>query len=1354
MEMRAYFRGRFVPVLVGLAVLLAVVRADAATTANNQSASAAQGDVRRALPTLSCSMGTGYKCTIVKLPDHGILEYQDASGVWRTFVAGTAVSYENKGFQCYYTPAAGYTGSDSFTWKVTDLVPSDSNVATYSLAIGANSAPVANSSSVSTVQDPPFRVSARLSYTDPDAGQPFAFTLLSGPAHGRLEWYDQNTATYKSVVANAPVCSPLKPYDSSGWYYIPAAGYSGTDAFTWKMSDGITQSGTATVSITVIANHVPVACDQKAVVIRNDTNNIRAFFSDVDSNQSYTASVVTQPAHGNVTVQGTTLRYVSSGTYTGTDSFTWKMNDGIADSGTATCRLLVRDVGNRGGLTVLIVVRDTLLPEISTEINRLKTDIQNDGYTAKTVTFNGSTAKGLWDFLKAEYDTAGQFMSGAILVGNLPFYIAPGGGASQKQDWIFWNMQKYSMAAGDLTDARHIWVSRFFALDQAGGQMMAGSEVTLIRRALQANHDYRTGASRLPLAAWMYDSIGGRESVVSRYLDLFPEARVAPGVLAAFKAGGMLLDETSHGNTGGTYYDNNVTEYTLHDGGAQVRFALCSSCYAGQFGGVVNNQIYTRGGGNIFSVAGTCIEVEGTFSLVDKAFPDATPFRARLAAGEAWGDCLASRGVLHTGILNDYSSSAAFHGDLSVKAKVAPANQMPVISGVTADRSSGIAPFTVTLTTSASDADGTIANYEWFLNGYDYGRKEPQYTGSSNSRTVSFALAHRYPVRVQAIDNYRAWVAASTEVVVAADSTKPIRVRCGKNFTYYTYGWDYTNAAGDVWLHDQAFTSGTWGYSGGNEGYVNAAVSNTVDDALFQYFRSGSTFTYRVPVTNGTYWLNLHLADMQSSGSGQRIADIDVEGVTQMAGLDVFAQLGGKAAGLVALCAAVTDGELTFTVKKNAASPNDVFLNSFEIMPYSGGNRPPVAQSQSVSTMQNTGKSITLVAMDADGDAMTYSVVTPPAHGTLSGTAPALTYTPVSGFAGADSFVFRANDGRIDGNGAVVSIDVKGLMAHWKLDETSGTSVSDASGNGYAGTLQGAAAWTTGGRVGGALQLSTTNDMFLNSAKAVPLGAEWTIGCWFTAPLPSTGNWHTMTRASASAGDHHIILDSSLNLGMYDNTTAGLFRSSGYNMSGLAAGWHHLAAVGSGTTTRFYVDGVLAGTSDRKGEGDIYAVGNYQGKNQRFTEKIDDIRVYNYALGVPEIAALANPGTNQNVDAYGIPDAWKIQYFGSAGATNAGAMDDADGDGMCNLAEYVAGTSPANATEVLRVQGSAYQGGTFGLSFGTVTGRLYSVKYCDDLQAGSWGLLVDNVAATNNTVQVTDTNKQMRRFYKVGVKLP
>jgi hypothetical protein len=90
------------------------------------------------------------------------------------------------------------------------------------------------------------------------------------------------------------------------------------------------------------------------------------------------------------------------------------------------------------------------------------------------------------------------------------------------------------------------------------------------------------------------------------------------------------------------------------------------------------------------------------------------------------------------------------------------------------------------------------------------------------------------------------------------------------------------------------------------------------------------------------------------------------------------------------------------------------------------GNSPPVANNQVVTTNKNTAKAITLTASDPNNDPLTYSIVTQPSHGTITGgTGAGRTYTPNTGYVGPDSFTFKANDGTVDSNTATVSITVE-----------------------------------------------------------------------------------------------------------------------------------------------------------------------------------------------------------------------------------------------------------------------------------------------------------------------------------------
>ena len=87
-------------------------------------------------------------------------------------------------------------------------------------------------------------------------------------------------------------------------------------------------------------------------------------------------------------------------------------------------------------------------------------------------------------------------------------------------------------------------------------------------------------------------------------------------------------------------------------------------------------------------------------------------------------------------------------------------------------------------------------------------------------------------------------------------------------------------------------------------------------------------------------------------------------------------------------------------------------------------NRAPVVQNQGLTTPTNTGLAVTLAATDLNGDPLTYSIVAPPGHGSLSGVAPNLTYTPALNYIGLDSFTFKANDGKVDSVSGTVTIDV------------------------------------------------------------------------------------------------------------------------------------------------------------------------------------------------------------------------------------------------------------------------------------------------------------------------------------------
>ena len=132
--------------------------------------------------------------------------------------------------------------------------------------------------------------------------------------------------------------------------------------------------------------------------------------------------------------------------------------------------------------------------------------------------------------------------------------------------------------------------------------------------------------------------------------------------------------------------------------------------------------------------------------------------------------------------------------------------------------------------------------------------------------------------------------------------------------------------------------------------------------------------------------------------------------------------LGGAPPNVTYTPAANYHGSDSFTFKANDGSA-DSNIGTVSIT-VDAVNDPPIANAQSVTTNEDTAEPITLTASDADGDSLAFSVVASPAHGTLSGAAPNLTYTPASNYNGPDNFTFKANDGTADSNIATISITV------------------------------------------------------------------------------------------------------------------------------------------------------------------------------------------------------------------------------------------------------------------------------------------------------------------------------------------
>lgn len=209
-----------------------------------------------------------------------------------------------------------------------------------------------------------------------------------------------------------------------------------------------------------------------------------------------------------------------------------------------------------------------------------------------------------------------------------------------------------------------------------------------------------------------------------------------------------------------------------------------------------------------------------------------------------------------------------------------------------------------------------------------------------------------------------------------------------------------------------------------------------------------------------------------------------------------------------------------------------------------------------------------------------------------------------------------------------VALD-SGLIAYWALDEAAGGTASDSVG-GATGTLVGNPVWRpTGGRVGGALEFDGDGDTVYMGDLAV-LEPEHVTVCV----------WAQRTGAGDGVGGQIMVDKQHWNVGGYllalepENTEAGwrvVSTGSGatHDIRALVttSAWHHYCGSYDGTTTRLYVDGVLRNSKAASlvaANGAAFRLGSNGGANYWFHGLMDEVRVYNRALSLVEIQALAN----------------------------------------------------------------------------------------------------------------------------------
>ncbi|MCY2941407.1 MAG: tandem-95 repeat protein, partial [Planctomycetota bacterium] len=160
---------------------------------------------------------------------------------------------------------------------------------------------------------------------------------------------DVESNSLTAVIVTNPSNGTLVLNSDGKFTYTPNANFYGTDTFTYKASDGLSFSNVATVTVNVTAvNDVPVANGQLISPTEDTTYSGTLTGSDIESS-SLTYSVVTQGTKGVVTITNAAtgaFTYVPNANANGSDSFTFKVNDGSLDSAPATVTVSISAVND------------------------------------------------------------------------------------------------------------------------------------------------------------------------------------------------------------------------------------------------------------------------------------------------------------------------------------------------------------------------------------------------------------------------------------------------------------------------------------------------------------------------------------------------------------------------------------------------------------------------------------------------------------------------------------------------------------------------------------------------------------------------------------------------------------------------------------------------------------------------------------------------------------------------------------------------------------------------------------------------------------------------------------------------
>jgi hypothetical protein len=401
------------------------------------------------------------------------------------------------------------------------------------------------------------------------------------------------------------------------------------------------------------------------------------------------------------------------------------------------------------------------------------------------------------------------------------------------------------------------------------------------------------------------------------------------------------------------------------------------------------------------------------------------------------------------------------------------------------------------------------------------------------------------------------------------------------------------------------------------------------------------------------------------------------------------------------------------------------------------------------------------LATDADGDTLTYSKASGPDWLTVAA-AGALSGTPSAGDTGVNVFTIEVSDGNGGTDQVVLQVTVGSLIAHWTLDDSSGTTAVDDTGNGYDGTITDET-WTTGLDVGALDFNGGSSKMTIPSTVFSTINNEISITMWVNgaATQPRQDSiFYAVNSAEERVLNIHVPWS---NLTVYwDAGNIGDDYDRIYkvaNMENFMGQWNHWVFTKNAMTGEMtiYLNGSLwhTGSGNTKTiTGITAATLGGQIASFGYDGQIDDVKIYNVALSAQEITTLFE-GYRMN----GISVDWLSEY--NLPITDSVYSDNPDGDELSNFAEYALGGDPTNPADSGFVQRLSITSHELDFVYARrigVEGELdYYLETCSNLLSNDWtqgsyeehldtGTLSDEFEAVTNRFDITGKTNQFIRL--------